>query len=201
MNLFQISDDVYDFVDFKEIQSLCLKLQYKKDVEVNYELLIQKVLGYLQNTEYPIDIINNNLVRMNSFPLNQNLIITFLDFLENPSSKIYITQRTKKNTSVYFVCSLVDVEYVSHIILDTGEIVAHFKSEEKGYNILVAFGDKNQRPALLSFFITDKFLSVRNLDDISVDDTVYQPKVENNIIYLENEEESLKGKAYVENFV
>ncbi len=34
-----------------------------------------------------------------------------------------------------------------------------------------------------------------------MDDTVYQPKVENNIIYLENEEESLKGKAYVENFV
>lgn len=199
LDLFQNSDKVYSFVGFDEIQNLCLELHYRNDVETNYILLSQKLLGYLQNTDYPIDIINNNTIRMNSFPLNQNLIITFLDFLEKPNSKVYITQKTRENTSVYFLCSLIDVEYVSHIILDTGEIVVHFRSEQKDCNMLTLFGEKDKQPALLSFFITDKFLSIRNTNDISIGGMVYQPKAEENIISLEGESEVLKGKIYDEN--
>lgn len=196
LELFEISDTIYDFVEFGEIQNLCLKLQYQNDIDENYMLLSQKLLGYLQNADYPIDIIDNNFVHMNSFPLNKNLTITFLDFLENPSSKVYITQKTKENTSVYFVCSLTDVVYVSHTILDTGEIVVHFNSQEKGYNILAVFGEKNHQPALLSFYTTDEFISIRNSNDISIGGIVYQPKIEKDIIYLIGKEESLKGKAY-----
>lgn len=199
LDLFDVSGIVYDFVSFDEIEDLCLKMKYKNNMETNSILLSQKLLGYLQKTEYPVDIIDNDVVHINSFLLNQNLTITFLDFLNEPSSNIYITQRTKENTSVYFICSLADVEYMTHIILDTGEIVVHFRAKEKGYNLLAVFGAKKRQPALLSFFITNKFLSIRNTSDINIGGVVYQPKIERGIIILEGKEEILEGKIYVEN--
>lgn len=182
----------YQVVKEHEIIELCNFLKYNINYEENYQRLLEAIPGYLQNTLFPIDVINHTKVSFVSAPLNETLLITFLT-VQNPlESRVYITQKTGDCIDIYTLSAMPDLAYVTFDILESGEIVVHFITENNLQNVIALVGDKARSPSILSYINTTEFVSFHGNGKVSIGGYLFSLEVEEGRILAVGEKGTVK---------